>query len=61
MTTLRGAYTVGVRESAVYENGAWWRALDGEPVEGPFTSSAEVTQLIRLLEHRRTGCAEHQS
>jgi hypothetical protein len=46
-----------IMETAVWYDGAWWRALDGEPVEGPFGSAAEVERLITRLEHLREGAA----
>ena len=42
-------------ESAVWYQGAWWRALDGNPIEGPFGSEAEVTRLIARLVALRAG------
>lgn len=44
-------------ESAVLYCGQWWRALDGEPIEGPFAAREDAERVIRRLAALRRGRA----
>jgi hypothetical protein len=44
-------------ESAVLYHGQWWRAIDGEPAEGPFATREDTERVIKRPAALRRGRA----